>query len=92
MSRFALAATLLLSLGLSQAGCGTRGVLGSGFQGAVFRGGISLGDDPFGPPVGACCLLTGDCLTVTASDCDNYGGTFYGPGLICEFAPCVNLY
>lgn len=92
MSRFALATTILLALGLSSTGCGTRGVLGSGFPGLVFRGGSSAGNNQSGQSVGSCCLLTGDCLTITASDCGNYGGTFYGPGLICEFAPCINLY
>ncbi len=92
MSRFAVGAILLLSCGLVLNGCGTGGVLDAGLRGGLFRGGGSIGSDEFGPPVGACCLPSGHCLTVSASDCDNYAGIFYGPGLICGIAPCVNQF
>lgn len=43
-------------------------------------------------PVGACCLPSGACLTVTASDCNAFFGIFFGEGLICGIAPCENLF
>jgi len=56
--------------------------------------GIYLGDDivcdpnPCEQPVtGACCLGT-DCIEVTQSDCESFGGLFQGPGTICGPETC----
>lgn len=65
-------------------GSGATSRLGSGlFQ----PGGMSTGDGGL-VQTGACCLASGDCLTVTAADCEAYAGVYHGPGLTCGVAPC----
>ncbi len=36
------------------------------------------------PITGACCLLSGQCITLTSGDCAANGGTYHG-----DYAPCV---
>ena len=41
------------------------------------------------PPIGACCLETGDCLPdLTESDCLAEGGVWQGEGTTCDPNPC----
>lgn len=44
----------------------------------------------FIPPaqVGACCLPSGDCATLTPVECTNAGGAFHGVGSLCATNPC----
>src|SRR6266545_3167814 len=37
---------------------------------------------------GACCLPTGDCSVVTATQCASQGGTYQGDGTVCTPNPC----
>ena len=46
----------------------------------------------FNEPIGACCLPSGACLTVPASECNAYSGIFFGEGIICGIAPCSDLF
>ena len=38
--------------------------------------------------IGACCLLTGACISVTEPECEEAGGTFQGVGMACETVVC----
>ena len=67
-------------------GCGTSG---SSLLNSVLTTGS--GSQP-NEPTGACCLPSGSCLTVTASDCNSFFGVFFGEGLICGIAPCGDLF
>jgi hypothetical protein len=71
-------------------GCGTSaaGLLRSALVGSFTVSGVPSSQNQFTQPVGACCIPTGDCLTVTASDCANFSGAFYGEGITCGIAPC----
>ena len=40
-------------------------------------------DASYNPPVGACCLLDGRCVTTTARVCDTLGGTYHGDDVLC---------
>ena len=40
------------------------------------------------PPQGACCLPSGDCLEILASECAAQGGTYLGDGVSCQSANC----
>jgi len=57
-------------------------------------GGVYHGDNttcapnPCPPPVGACCLSSGDCTNVTAVQCSALGGTYQGNGTICASNLC----
>ena len=42
----------------------------------------------FGPPTGACCFPTGECLTETPETCTAAGGTYVGDDVPCEPDPC----
>ena len=94
MFRVAQAAALVLFSLAILVGCRTSagrllsGVLSNNIT--ISTGTFSQGPSP--APVGACCISTGDCLTVTASDCANFSGTFFGEGIICEIAPCESQY
>jgi FtsP/CotA-like multicopper oxidase with cupredoxin domain len=43
---------------------------------------------PPGPPTGACCLPTGLCDTLNATDCAAAGGTYQGDNTSCTPAQC----
>lgn len=91
MSRWLRTIVAVAFLGLSSlSGCGTsagRWLPGGLTGSAVLQ---TDGQDP-ADATGACCLPSGGCLTVTADDCDQFFGTFFGPGLICLIAPCDEL-
>lgn len=40
------------------------------------------------PITGACCLTSGQCVTLTQSDCAANGGTYYGDYVPCVPSPC----
>ncbi|MFQ5430374.1 MAG: hypothetical protein ACE5E1_08705 [Phycisphaerae bacterium] len=98
MSRRAAALVAILLCGVAWGGCGTSA---RGFLGALRGGGGTIqfptqggafGSNPPRQEVGACCLPSGDCLTVTASDCASFSGFFQGEGLTCGVAPCGELF
>ncbi len=41
------------------------------------------------PPVGACCLSSGACITLTYDDCSLQGGSYYGDLVPCVPNPCA---
>jgi hypothetical protein len=41
-----------------------------------------------GPPTGACCFPSGDCLVGTQADCEGAGGRYAGDGVACDPDPC----
>jgi hypothetical protein len=41
------------------------------------------------PPVGACCLPAGECVSLTAALCDERRGAWAGEGVACGAAPCL---
>ena len=87
MSRYLCALVVLALLGISGlAGCGTTaaGLL----RGAVIGSAVLQTDASDADLAGACCLPSGNCITVPAADCTQFFGTFFGPGLICGIAPC----
>lgn len=91
MLRIMRAAAILLLCLTAPIGCRTSAasLLGGVLTGNVtVSGGSSSQQNQSFQPVGACCIPTGDCLTVTASDCANFSGLFFGEGIICGIAPC----
>ena len=42
----------------------------------------------FGPPVGACCFPTGECLLGIEEDCEGAGGIYMGTDVTCDTDPC----
>jgi len=56
-------------------------------------GGDYLGDDtncplPCNDQSGACCAITGACLSITESQCNSIEGEFLGSGVSCAAEPC----
>jgi len=94
MLRIVRAAAIVLLCLAAPIGCRTSAarLLGGALTGnvTIFSSGSSgsSSQNQSFAPVGACCIPTGDCLTVTASDCANFSGTFFGEGIICGIAPC----
>jgi len=39
-------------------------------------------------PVGACCLIGGNCIVVTQDDCVQQLGNYLGDGFPCGLGPC----
>jgi hypothetical protein len=44
------------------------------------------------PITGACCLTSGQCITLTASDCAANGGTYHGNYFPCVPSPCGTAF
>lgn len=90
MLRIMRALAILLLCLAAPIGCRTSAtqLLGGVLGGNVLVSSGTLSQNQFVEPVGACCIPTGDCLTVTASDCANFSGAFFGEGIICGIAPC----
>ncbi len=94
MLRIMRALAILLLCLAAPIGCRTSAssLLGGVLSGSVTVPGGSFSQNQSFEPVGACCIPTGDCLTVTASDCANFSGLFFGEGIICGIAPCESAY
>ena len=94
MLRIMRALAILLLCLAAPIGCGTSAgrLLGGALIGNVQVLGGSASQNQSPQPVGACCVPTGDCLTVTAGDCVNYSGLFFGEGIVCGIAPCESAY
>ncbi len=81
----------------SGAGGLLRGLIGSsGSSGGLLaefaqQGNEGVDNGGFAP-TGACCLTSGDCLSVSAADCASFAGVFHGPGLTCGVAPCSSRF
>jgi hypothetical protein len=44
------------------------------------------------PVTGACCLPSGQCITLTLNDCAANGGTYYGDYVACVPSPCGTAF
>jgi len=43
----------------------------------------------FTTPIGACCFANGDCIELSASDCETQGGKFLGDDVECAGTDCL---